>query len=408
MSQRDYYDILGIPRDAEPKDIKRAYRKLAMKFHPDRNPNDAKAEAKFREAAEAYETLSDPEQRTLYDQFGHAGLSGGGRRGGRDFSDIDDIFSEFGDIFGDVFGGFAGGGAPRGGPRPGADLRYDLELSFDEAVFGTTKTVKIPRHTTCETCEGSGAKPGTEPARCAACGGSGQIRHTQGFFTLSSTCPECGGTGEFIEDPCVDCQGRGVLERTRDIEVTVPAGVEAGNRLRLRGEGEEGQKGGPRGDLYVVLHVAPSEIFERDGADLHYEAEISFVQAALGCTIEVPTLEATQKLVIDAGTQPGDTRVLRGAGVQRLQSNERGDLYVHLAVTVPTELDADQRELLEQFAAVSAIPTAADDRRDDGEAEDAGDDDRGAGRSAISERAAHDLLREVMADTVSDAGSAAE
>lgn len=355
MTKRDYYQVLGISRDASESEIKRAYRKLAMKFHPDRNPDDPDAEAKFKEAAEAYEVLADAEQRQIYDRFGHEGLSGqGGGAGGPGFHDINDIFAEFGDIFGDMFG-FGTGGSGRHDQRRGADLRYDLELGFEEAAFGTTKTISIPRHNECDTCDGSGAEPGTEPESCATCGGEGQVQHTQGFFTLSSTCPQCNGAGEIIEEQCTDCSGTGVVEQDREVHVKVPAGVGNGTRLRLRGEGESGRSGGDRGDLYVFLHVEPSEVFERDGADLHYTAELSFVEAALGCEIEVPTLSEPKRVTFEPGTQYGDTKVLRNEGIQQLGSSRRGNLLVHARLSTPTKLDGEQRRLLEEFARVSGI-----------------------------------------------------
>lgn len=362
MTNRDYYEVLGVSRDASDTEIKRAYRKLAMKFHPDRNPDDPDAETRFKEAAEAYEVLSDPEQRQIYDRFGHEGLGGASSRGpgGPGFQDINDIFAEFGDIFGDMFG-FGGRSQKRGGPSRGADLRYDLELSFEEAAFGTAKVITIPRHRECERCEGSGAEPGTEPSACPTCNGQGQVEHSQGFFTLSSTCPQCNGSGQIIEDECADCGGTGIVEEEREVQVKVPAGVGNGTRLRLRGEGEAGRSGGDRGDLYVFLHVEPSEVFERDGADLHYTAELSFVQAALGCEVEVPTLGEPQRVTFEPGTEYGDTRVLRDEGIQQLGSNRRGNLLVHAHIRTPQNLDEEQRRLLAEFARLSGIEVAEDD-----------------------------------------------
>ena len=353
MSKRDYYEVLGVSRDATAKELKKAYRKLAMKYHPDRNPGDKEAESHFKEASEAYEVLSDPEKRARYDQFGHEGLRGAAAGAG--FDSMDDIFSQFGDIFGDMFG--FGGRRRRGGPRRGADMRYDLELSFEEAAFGTSKSLTIPRHVKCERCEGSGAEPGTSPTTCPTCQGRGQVHHRQGFFTLSSTCPHCKGTGEFISDPCTECEGKGKTRIEREVEVKVPAGVDTGTRLRLRQEGENGSRGAPRGDLYVFLHVQPSEVFERDGADLHARHEISFVQAALGCEVEAPTLggESTT-ITIEPGAQHGDTKVIKNEGIAKLQGSGRGDLYVHLDVQIPTKLSKRQRELLEEYAEESDIP----------------------------------------------------
>lgn len=352
MSKRDYYEILGVSRGASERELKSAYRKLAMKYHPDRNPDDDQAEANFKEAAEAYEVLSDPQKRAAYDRFGHAGLRGGAGAG---FHSMDDIFSQFGDIFGDIFG-FTDGPQPRGGPRPGPDLRYDLELTFEEAAFGTSKTLTIPRHVTCEPCSGSGAAPGTSPVTCPACQGRGQLYHRQGFFAVTTGCPQCQGTGTRIEAPCSDCQGDGQVRVERQVNVTIPAGVDTGTRLRLRGEGESGARGGPPGYLYVFLHVQPSEIFERDGEHLHIRQEISFVQAALGCEVEIPTLESPRKLTIKAGTQHGENFILKNEGLARLRGSGRGNIIVHVAITIPTELTRKQRELLEDFAAESEIP----------------------------------------------------
>lgn len=350
MNQRDYYEILGVARDASAKEIKAAYRKLALQYHPDRNPGDEVAEANFKEAAEAYEVLSDEQKRATYDRFGHAGLRGQGPGGG--FSSVDDIFQQFGDIFGDFFG-FGGGGNRR--QARGADLRMDLELSFEEAVFGTSRDLVVPRHAGCETCSGSGAAPGTERTPCSMCHGRGQVHHSQGFFTLSSTCPQCHGRGSVVESPCEDCSGSGLVREERSVHVAIPAGVEDGTRLRLRGEGEAAQNGGERGDLYVFLRVRPSEHFERDGADLHYRAVISFVHAALGARITVPTLEGEDVIEVPRATQTGEQVLLRERGVPRLNRNSRGHLFVHFFVEVPRELTEHQRELLEQFAVDAGI-----------------------------------------------------
>lgn len=366
MTKRDYYEVLGVTRDTSERQIKRAYRKLAMKYHPDRNPDAPDAETKFKEAAEAYEVLSDPEQRRIYDRFGHEGLDGSSQgTSGPGFQNVDDIFSEFGDIFGDMFGFGGPGGASRGGPRGGADLRHDLDLTFEEAAFGTTKTISVPRHKECDQCEGSGAEPGTSPTTCPTCEGRGQIQHTQGFFTLSSSCPKCNGTGELIEDICQKCRGQGIIEEDREVIVKVPAGVDTATRLRLRGEGEAGRDGGARGDLYVFLHVEPSDVFERDGADLHYTADLSFVQAALGCEVEVPTLDEPQRVSFHPGTQFGETRVLRGEGVEQLGASRRGNLIVHARVNVPDDLSDEQRRLLREFARLSGIELTDDDEAKD-------------------------------------------
>lgn len=366
MMKRDYYEVLGVTKDTCEGDIKRAYRKLAMKYHPDRNPDVADAETKFKEAAEAYEVLSDPQQRRIYDRFGHEGLDGSGHGASSPgFQNVDDIFSEFGDIFGDMFGFGGPGRAAPGGPRGGADLRHDLDLTFEEAVFGTTKTICVPRHKACDRCEGAGAEPGTSATTCPTCEGGGQVQHTQGFFTLSSTCPKCNGSGEIIEDVCEKCDGQGIIEEDREVIVKVPAGVDTATRLRLRGEGEAGRSGGERGNLYVFLHVAPSDVFERDGADLHYTAELSFVQAALGCEVEVPTLDEPQLVTFEPGTQFGDSQVLRGEGVEQLGASRRGNLIVHAHVNVPTELDDEQRRILQDFARVSGVKLAGGDEAED-------------------------------------------
>lgn len=358
MSKRDYYDVLGVSRDADERALKKAYRDLAMQYHPDRNPDNDEAEAKFKEAAEAYEVLSDADKRSVYDRFGHEGLSGRAGAGGPGFGSVDDIFSQFGDIFGDIFG-FGRQQRSSNGPRPGADLRLDMELSFEEAVRGIQKEVEVGRHAECTTCTGSGAKPGTQPVACGTCGGRGQVHHSQGFFTLSSTCPQCRGTGKTIKDPCQDCKGAGVVEERKTVLVKIPPGVDHGTRLRIRNEGEAGRMGGQRGDLYVFLHVRPSDVFERDGADIHLKAEISFVQAALGCELEIPTLDEPKKITVKHGTQFGDTLVLENHGIPHVnRPNQRGSLIVHFAVTIPTKLDSKQRELLEKYAEISDISTS--------------------------------------------------
>ncbi len=352
MSKRDFYEVLGVSRDVDERELKKAYRKLAMKYHPDRNPGDTDAEASFKEAAEAYEVLSNPEMRARYDRFGHEGLRGGG--GGAGFHSVDDIFSQFGDIFGDFFG-FGGRQQRRSGPQRGADLRYDMELEFEDAVFGTAREIEVPRHSTCETCSGSGAKPGTEPKTCGTCNGTGQMHHSQGFFTLTSTCPECRGQGKVIADPCNDCSGKGVVEEVREVSVKIPAGVDHGTRLRLRGEGEAGARGGPPGDLYVFLHVRESEVFTRRDSDLHIEVPISAIQAALGGTITIPTLGEPRSVDIAPGTQYGDRLVLRNEGIQHVNRSTRGDIVAHFNVQTPTELTEEQRDLLTQFAESAGI-----------------------------------------------------
>jgi molecular chaperone DnaJ len=363
MSKPDYYDVLGVSRDASEREIKKAYRKAALENHPDRNPDDEEAEKKFKLASEAYEVLKDPQKRKIYDQYGHEGLEGAmggggrGRRSAQGFSSIDEIFNNFGDIFGDVFGGRGRRGG--GGAQRGADLRYDLTLEFEEAAFGTTKEIEIPYRVDCSTCDGSGAKPGTTPETCSTCGGHGQVRHSQGFFTLSSSCPDCGGSGEVIREKCPDCHGEGLVEDRRDVSVEVPPGVDSGTRLRLRGKGESGAKGGPDGDLYVFLEVEPSDTFSRDGDDLHVSRPISFVQAALGCEVEVPKLGGDSETVtLEPGTQHGDQKVLRNEGIQHVRGRGRGDLIVDIEIEIPTELSDKQRELLAEYAEVSDVDVA--------------------------------------------------
>lgn len=353
MSQRDYYEVLDVQRDASAKEIKTAYRKLAMQFHPDRNPGDSEAEGRFKEAAEAYEVLGNPEKRSTYDRFGHEGLRGGAGFGGGGFRSVDEIFQQFGDIFGDFFG-FGGGGGNSRGRRRGSDLRIDVQLEFFEAVFGTTKTLVVPRHSECEVCDGSGAAEGTERSACPTCHGRGQVHHAQGFFTLTSTCPKCSGRGSVVENPCENCDGAGLIREDREVSVTIPAGVDDGTRLRLRGEGEAVQ-GGERGDLYVFLGVKQSDIFERDGSDLHLRAPVSFVQAALGCELEIPTIEGTERIPVAPGTQTGDQTVLRERGIPRVNRQIRGNLFVHFFVEVPQDLTDRQRELLREFAEEAEI-----------------------------------------------------
>lgn len=347
-TKRDYYEILGVNKNASDAEIKKAYRRLAIKYHPDKNPDDKEAEARFKELSEAYAVLSDGQKRATYDQFGHAGMDGGGFSGGGfDFggTPFEDLF---GDIFGDVFGGGRRGGRSRG--QRGDDLRFNLNISFEEAAFGVEKKVQVPRMVRCETCDGSGAKAGTSPKSCSTCGGAGQVRFQQGFFSLTRPCPDCGGQGQVIESPCGDCRGTGRTRSSRTLSLKIPAGVETGSRLKLNGEGELGLNGGPPGDLYVVVEVDQHPIFERDGYDVICEVPIAFVQAALGDDIQVPTLEGKVDLKIPAGTQTGKVFKLSGKGIPSLQGYGRGDQLVLLRVEVPTKLSARQRELLEEFA----------------------------------------------------------
>ncbi|HTN30591.1 MAG TPA: molecular chaperone DnaJ [Pseudomonas sp.] len=347
MAKRDYYETLGVERGADEAELKKAYRRLAMKYHPDRNPDDKAAEEKFKEANEAYEVLSDSNKRAAYDQYGHAGVdpqmggAGGFAGGGASFSDI------FGDVFSDFFGGARGG--QRGGPQRGSDLRYTLELSLEEAVRGTTVTIRVPTLANCKTCNGSGAKKGSSPTTCSTCGGIGQVRMQQGFFSVQQTCPRCHGSGKMITDPCDDCHGQGRVEEHKTLSVKVPAGVDTGDRIRLAGEGEAGAQGGPAGDLYVVVNVREHDIFQRDGRDLYCEVPISFADAALGGELEVPTLDGRVKLKIPEGTQTGKLFRLRGKGVTPVRGGSAGDLMCRVVLETPVKLDKRQRELLEEF-----------------------------------------------------------
>ena len=350
MSKRDYYDVLGVSRDASDQDIKSAYRKLALKHHPDRNPGNHEAEENFKEAAEAYAVLADADKRAAYDRFGHAGVSSAGGPGGFDptiFADFGDIFGGLRDIFG--FGDFFGGGR-RGGPQRGTDLRYDLEISFEESAIGMETSIQIPRQETCETCKGSGAAPGTSPTVCPQCGGRGQIRYQQGFFTVAQTCRQCGGEGRVITKACPECRGHGHLPRQRKLTVRIPAGIASGQRLRLYGEGEAGPGGGPAGDLYVVVHVQDHEVFRREGDDLYCRVPVTFPILALGGEISVPTLSGHEKVTVPEGTESGQVFRLRGKGMPSVSGRGRGDLHVVVDVTTPRKLTKEQRHLLEQLA----------------------------------------------------------
>jgi molecular chaperone DnaJ len=353
-TKRDYYEILGVPRNADGADIKKSYRRLAMEHHPDRNPDNKQAEEKFKEAAEAYEVLSDPEKRERYDRFGHEGLRQAGFEG---FGGMDEIFSHFGDLFGDLFGGFGGQRGRGQGRGRGADLRLDLNLSFAEAVWGITREVAVERRVSCPGCHGSGARPGSGVERCGTCSGRGQVLHQQGFFMIGTTCPTCRGEGAVVRDPCKECRGSGTREKSETLSVTVPAGVDDGQTLRLSGRGEAAQHGGSPGSLYVVLHVTEDERFRREGADVHVDVPVSLVTAALGGKVSVPTLEAgisgAAELDVDPGTQPGAVIVMRGAGVPRIDGRGRGDQIVELHVVIPESLSERQKELLREFAAVS-------------------------------------------------------
>lgn len=352
MDKRDYYDVLEVARTATDQELKSAYRRLAMRYHPDKNPGDAAAEEKFKEAAEAYTVLSDSEQRKRYDRFGHAGVSSGAGAnwGAPGFGGIEDILGDlFG--FGDVFGG-SRSGSRRSAAQRGADLRYDLEITLEDAANGMTANLRIPRLETCDICKGSGAAEGTQPETCTTCNGTGQMRFQQGFFSVARTCHACRGVGKVIKSPCKDCRSAGRVEREKQMEVKIPAGVETGSRLRVQGEGESGVNGGASGDLYVVIHVAEHEHFERQGSNLYAAVPITFAQAALGADISVRTLDAADKVKIPVGTQTGTVFRLKGKGMPMLGGRGRGDLFVSVTVVTPTSLTREQRKLLEQLATV--------------------------------------------------------
>jgi molecular chaperone DnaJ len=345
MSKRDYYEVLGVARGASEDELKKAYRRLAMKYHPDRNPGNGETEEKFKEANEAYEVLSDPQKRQIYDQYGHEGLSrtGGGGRGGSDFG------AGFSDIFGDMFSDIFGGGGGRGGPRRGADLRYKLEISLEEAFRGVERTIHIPRFDDCGDCKGTGSASGVKPQTCPTCHGSGQVRIQQGFFTLAQTCPHCRGRGTVITDPCGTCRGAGKVRTEQTLQVKVPAGVDTGDRIRRTGDGEPGDRGAPPGDLYIQIDVKPHSIFERDSTDLYCTVPISVVTAALGGELDVPTLDGKASLKIPEATQSGRTFRLRGKGMPSLRGGAAGDLLCTVAVETPVKLDKRQKELLRSF-----------------------------------------------------------
>jgi len=355
MNKRDYYEVLGLSKGASEQEIKSAYRRLAVRYHPDKNPGDAEAEDKFKEAAESYSVLSDAEQRARYDRFGHAGVSGsaGANWGATGFGGIEDILGDlFG--FGDVFG--SGGGRARGSRRSdaqrGSDLRYDLEMTLEEAAAGMAAQLRIPRLELCDNCKGSGAAKGTQPESCATCNGAGQVRYQQGFFSVARTCGTCRGAGRITKTPCEECRGAGRVEREKTMDVKIPAGVETGSRLRIAGEGESGMGGGPAGDLYVIIHVKEHEQFERQGSNLYSSVPITFAQAALGAEITVQTLDGQQQLKVPAGTQTGTVFRLKGNGVPVLGGRGRGDLFVSATVVTPTTLTREQRRLLEQLSDV--------------------------------------------------------
>ena len=346
MEQREYYQILGVDRNADESTIKKAYKKLAIQFHPDRNPDNQEAENRFKEAAEAYQVLSDPDKRATYDRFGHDGLRGQGYQG---FSGFDDIFSSMGNIFEDLFGGFGGSQRRADGPRRGRDLRYDLEIELEEAAFGTEKSIEIQKYASCLTCTGSGLKPGTSPTTCPTCMGSGQIRRTSGFFSIQTTCSQCGGNGRIIQYPCDQCNGSGQVIESSQINVKIPAGIDSGVKMRIAGKGEEGHKNGPPGDLYVVIYLRPHEIFERHGNDLALRLPISIAQAAVGAQINVPSLDGDLIINVPKGSQNHDIVRTKGKGVPLLKGYGRGDLLVEINIVVPKKITKRQEELLKEF-----------------------------------------------------------
>lgn len=353
MAKRDFYEVLGVGRDAGDSELKAAFRKLAMKYHPDRNPGDANAEAQFKEINEAYEALKDPQKRAAYDRFGHAAFENGGRGGGfnGDFaSSMSDIFD---DLFGDIMGRRGRGGGS--GRERGADLRYNMEITLEDAYKGKTAEIRIPTSVMCEPCSGTGAKPGTQPRHCPTCGGQGKVRASQGFFLLERTCPTCGGRGQVIEDPCPSCSGSGRVTRERTLQVNIPPGVEDGTRIRLAGEGEAGLRGGPAGDLYIFLSLAPHDFFQRDGADLYCRVPIGMVTAALGGEFEVPTIDGGRTRVkVPEGTQSGRQFRLKGKGMPVLRTRDYGDMYIQAMVETPQNLTKRQRELLQEFEKLSS------------------------------------------------------
>lgn len=354
--KRDYYEVLGVHRDASDREIKKAYRQLAVKYHPDRNPGSTEAEEKFKEAAEAYAVLGSPEKRQRYDRFGHAGVGAGG---GFDR----DVFADFGDILGDFFGfGDIFGGRRRSQVRQGAHLQYDLTIDFEQAVFGDTVKIKVPKTTECETCSGSGADPSVGTQVCNTCGGQGQVRLQQGFFTISRTCPNCRGRGRTIGKRCQDCSGAGRKREEKVLEVQIPAGVDSGSRLRIPGEGEAGFQGGPSGDLYVEISVKEHPFFKRQGDNIYCEMPLTFSQAALGDNIQVPTLEGSAKLKVPAGTQTGTVFRLKGKGVVSLNGRGRGDQLVSVALVTPTSLSREEKELFERLAEISSTPYETEDK----------------------------------------------
>jgi molecular chaperone DnaJ len=360
-SKRDYYEVLGVTRAATDQELKQAYRRLAVKFHPDKNQGDKDAEERFKEVSEAYQVLSQPEMRARYDRFGHAGVGAGAGAGagfGQGFPGFEDLFEMFG--FGEVFGGARSG--RRAGPRRGSDLRYDIQISLEEAAAGMKTKIRVPRFETCQTCHGSGAAEGTKPIRCDTCAGAGQVRYQQGFFSVARTCSVCRGTGKVIRNACRDCRGEGRVEREKTLEIKMPPGVDTGSRLRVAGEGEGGEHGGPPGDLYVIVRVKDHELFERRDSHLYCSVPVSFTQAALGAEITVPTLDGEEKLRIGEGTQTGTVFKLRSKGMPVLGGRGRGDQYVAVNVITPTNISKEQRRLLEELSLLESNNGQTQDR----------------------------------------------
>jgi molecular chaperone DnaJ len=352
MAKRDYYDVLGVPKNAAEEDIKKAYRKLAMKFHPDRNPDSKDAEGKFKEAKEAYEMLSDAAKREAYDRFGHAGVdpNAGGGPGGQGFGGFSDVF---GDIFGDIFGGQQGGrpGGQRSNVYRGADLRYAMDISLEQAAHGFDTEIRVPSWEGCEVCAGTGAKPGTKPTTCRTCNGQGAVRVQQGFFSIQQTCPTCHGSGKVIPDPCEPCEGVGRIKKNKTLQVKIPAGIDDGMRIRSAGNGEPGINGGPGGDLYVEIHIKEHTVFQREGDDLHCHVPVTMTTAALGGTVKVPTLGGSAEIELPEGTQAGKTFRLRGKGIKGIRASYPGDLYAHISVETPVRLTEKQKTMLRELDA---------------------------------------------------------
>ncbi|MEP2980068.1 MAG: molecular chaperone DnaJ [Lentilitoribacter sp.] len=357
MAKADFYELLGVSKGADEKELKSAFRKLAMKYHPDKNPDNAEAEQKFKEINEAYEMLKDPQKRAAYDQYGHAafeqgGPGGGGGFGGGGAGGFHDIFE---DIFGDMMGGGQRQRRSSGGRERGADLRYNMEISLEEAFEGKTAQIRVPTSVSCDVCSGSGAKPGSSPTTCTTCGGIGRVRAAQGFFSVERTCPTCHGNGQMISDPCTKCSGQGRVSEEKSLSVNIPAGIEDGTRIRVAGEGEAGQRGGPTGDLYIFLSVRPHEFFQREGADLYCMVPISMTKAALGGKFEVTTLDGSKsRVTVPEGTQSGKELRMRGKGMPVMRSSQKGDLYIRIAVETPQHLSRRQKELLEEFQEISS------------------------------------------------------